>query len=375
MKNVLITGATGFVGSRLCEVLHLTGVFKPVALVHSAASAARIARLPIDCVRGDLLDKASLQRGAQGCQAVVHLARGDRRVMRRGLKNVLEVAVAGRMERFVHVSSVAVYGDTPSQDCSVEAPLPKKVNNPYGNEKLRQERLVEHFHRRTGLPTVILRPPNIYGPFSHFTVDLIERLRDKNLPLVGEGETPCNVVYIDNLIEAILLALWKPQVSGEAFFVTDSETPTWARFLSDYANMLGVDVPRVSAEELKVPVEGGLLRESLRQTPRVLFSSEFRSVLKRIPLAQRAEVLARSGFDSLPPRLRDYFYYMVNGTEVIERNGRSPFYATDNLILAQRRGVAHSSAKARRLLGYKASVTPAQGKLLTQEWLRFARLI
>jgi nucleoside-diphosphate-sugar epimerase len=375
MKKILVTGATGFIGSRLCEALWLTGVYKPVAFVHSTASASRLARLPMNFVIGDLLDSISVKRAAEGCDAVVHLARGDTQVMRKGLKNVLRTAVECSMERFVHLSSVAVYGDMPSVACASEVPVPHSVDNPYGNEKLKQERLVERFHNKTGLKTVILRPPNIYGPFSYFTINLMERLRRGNLPLVGEGQTPCNLVYIDNVIEAIFLALWKPNVAGEAFFVMDSQVPTWAECLRDHAAMIGVEIPTVCREDLVTRPQENLLLESLRQIPRVLVSSELRKALKKIPLAERAEALVRSGFDALPSEMRDYLRQAANGPEIIERNGQVHYYATDNLILAQQRGVAHSSEKAKRLLGYKASVTRESGMMLTQEWLRFAHII
>lgn len=375
MKKVFITGATGFVGSRLCEVLHLTGVFKPVALVHSTASASRIARFPIDFVVGDLCDRDSIKKATQGCDAVVHLARGDQRLMRTGLRNMLQIAVERSMERFVHLSSVAIYGDHPGAECAFEVPPPKRVQNPYGNEKLMQERVVERFHREKKLPVVILRPPNIYGPFSHFTLNLIQRLRSGTLALVGAGQTPCNLVYIDNLIEAILLALWKPGVAGEAFFITDSQIPTWADCFQQYAKMLGVAVPRVSIDELTNGRKERLWLDSLRQTPRILLSGELRQILREIPLVRQAERLLLTGFNALSPEVRDHLRHAINGPQVTVRNGRKTFDAADNLILAQQRSVVHSSAKAKRLLGYSAPISAETGMALTQDWLRFAQFI
>jgi nucleoside-diphosphate-sugar epimerase len=108
----LVTGATGFIGGRLCEVMALTGAFEPRPFVHSTGSAWRIARFPLDFAMGDLCDGAAVHRAMDGCDAVVHLARGDDAVMRRGLENVLRAAVTHRVSRFVHISSAGATAST-----------------------------------------------------------------------------------------------------------------------------------------------------------------------------------------------------------------------------------------------------------------------
>src|SRR5262245_1632509 len=100
-QRVLITGATGFIGGRLCEVMALTGAFESRAFVHSTASAGRITRFPLDFVIGDLCDRKSVDCAMRGCDAVVHLARGHKAVMLRGLENVLQSAVDHNISRFV----------------------------------------------------------------------------------------------------------------------------------------------------------------------------------------------------------------------------------------------------------------------------------
>src|SRR5262245_21741346 len=215
MTRVLITGPTGFIGTRLCEVMTMTGHWSPRLFVHSTASASRIARFPIDFVLGDLCDKNSVDRAIEDCDAVVHLARGDRRVMTTGLENVLRAAMKQQCERFVHLSSVAVYGQHPPPESSSEEAPPQPGNMAYGVEKLKEEQRVRRFGRNHGLPFVILRTPNVYGPFSHFTVNLIGKIRAGQMAIVDGGQNPCNLVYVDNLIEAILLSLWKPAAVGE----------------------------------------------------------------------------------------------------------------------------------------------------------------
>jgi len=76
--RVLVTGAGGFIGGRLCEVMSLTGHFRPRAFIHSTASAWRLTRFPMDLFVGNLCDRGQVEQAIQGCDAVVHLARGHK---------------------------------------------------------------------------------------------------------------------------------------------------------------------------------------------------------------------------------------------------------------------------------------------------------
>jgi nucleoside-diphosphate-sugar epimerase len=375
--KVLITGATGFIGSRLCEILSLTKFAVPRAFVHSTATAARITRFPLDFFVGDLCDRKSVQRAMEGCDAVVHLARGDKRVMRVGLENVLRAAADQGVSRFVHMSSVAVYGNHPPPESTSEAAPAKRTDMEYGNEKLRQEERVLKYGRRRGLPIVILRPPNVSGPFSGFSLDLMNRIRGGRLAIVEAGQNPCNLVYVDNLVEAVLLALCKPEATGEIFFITDSGALSWERCLNDHAALLGRSLPRVSATELVDKPAERYIRDSLRAVPRVLLAGELRGLLREIPAIRSIESVFYAGFQSLSGESQQKIRHIVQGPLVFEKNGTldRSMYFRDNIHQAQCRKVAHSSEKARRLLGYSALVSYREGMELTEAWLRYCRFL
>ena len=373
--RVLVTGATGFIGGRLCEVMALTGAYETRAFVHSTASAWRITRLPIEFWVGDLTDRQTVDRAVRGCDAIIHLARGGRPVMQTGLENLLRAARVHGIRRFVHVSSVAVYGDDPAPE-SVSEDAPARPNgSAYGREKLEQERRVLRSHHRFGLPTVILRPPNVYGPFSWFTLNVLNKVRAGMLPIVDGGRNPCNLVGVDNLVYAMFLALDRADAVGETFFITDGQPVTWERCLTDHGRLLGVSVPRVSSADLLPPQPAERpVRDSLKALVRVLPAGEFRSVLRQIPIFRLAESRLYEWFEGLPEATRDRLRAAVTAAPAVQASERR-FSAADGLVASQRRTVAHSVEKAHRLLGYTPPVSYDEGMAVAAAWLRFARAI
>lgn len=375
-RRVLITGATGFIGSRLCEVMTQTGFFIPRAFIHSTASAARITRFPLDFVVGDICDFETVERALEGCEAVVHLARGDNRVMFNGLENVLRAAVSHGVSRFVHMSSIAVYGNSPPAESVLESAPARRSDMVYGNTKLKQERLVLRYSKRQSLPVVILRPPNVYGPYAGFTLDLLHKIQGGRMAILDGGRNPCNLVYVDNLVAATLVALWKPEAIGEIFFVTDGTELTWEQCLTDHAALLRIQIPRITSSQLMNPSGARTFRDSLRAFPRVLLSGELRSVLRKIPVFDSLERLLYAGFQSMPRSFQQSLRQRINGPRTFPHNHQTgTLFFRENIFSAQTRQVAHSNNKAKRLLGYTAPVSYGEGMALTEAWLRYSKAL
>ena len=371
--TILVTGSTGFVGSRLCEVLHLTTGYKLRPLVHSSGKASYIARHPLPFASADLNDMTSVRKAVEGCSAVIHLARGSDRVMIDGLRNLLRAAVDAKVSRFIHVSSVAVYGNNPPASARYETAPAQPTHNAYGNIKLKQERLVESYGKRFGLPFVILRPPHIFGPHSHFVTDVIDRLWAGALPIVDGGANVCNLVYIDNFIEAVIRSLERAEAVGETFFVTDKERVTWRRCLESFGAMLGVDVPLATLEQLDMRRPASV-RTRLRHLSQMLLTREVRDAVMALPAVGAVGRAVYGGYEALPTTYQRHLRSWLKSSAASRqaREALPRYDGTDNLIAAQQRAVVHACEKAERILGYHAAVGYDHAIAMTRHWLNFA---
>ena len=113
MRRIAIVGASGFVGSTLVERLLVQARHEVLPLIHSSGNAWRLARLGIDLPAVDLLVQDEIERALRGCTHVVNCALGGADVMLKGFQNLLAASRKNKVERFIHLSSVLVYGDPP----------------------------------------------------------------------------------------------------------------------------------------------------------------------------------------------------------------------------------------------------------------------
>jgi nucleoside-diphosphate-sugar epimerase len=376
--TILVTGATGFIGARVCERLVQAGDAKVRALVHQISNAARIGRLPIELCRGDLLDPESLQHALSGISAVIHCGLGFGPAIPKGTKNLLKAAESTHaIRRFVHVSTAAVYGLTPGAECFTESANPRHTGNSYCDNKLKAEQIVLRFHNR-GIPTVILRPSIVLGPYSRWSIRELRALRTGNAWLIDDGKGICNSTYVDNLVDAIFLAIENESAAGHKFFITDGEPVSWRQFTESHRQLLKecpeprvISSSEVLARQRNAP---GLLRASLRATPGVLASSEFRDLVKRVPAGDRMLTWAWDKFQNCSDETKDRIRARLRGrgSQAPDRSAAGP----DAEFCAIRRGeVVFSIERARDLLGYSPRVSFSAGMERTAEWLRFANYL
>ena len=275
--RTLVTGGAGFIGSHLADALVRRG--DRVRLFDNVSSGAwaNVAAIAdrIEVVEGDLRDAAAVRRAAEGAEVVFHLA-ADPSVPRSvadprtcydvnvtGTLTVLQAAREAGCRRVVFASSCAVYGDDPALP-KHEAMLPTP-RSPYAAAKLAGEELCRVFARVYGLETVALRYFNVYGPrqdprgpYASVIPRFIDALRRDEPPTVyGDGEQTRDFVFVDDVVQANMLAAAAPTASGGIYNVASGRSVTLNRLLANLAGLLGRDAAATHA-----PARPGDVRHS-----------------------------------------------------------------------------------------------------------------
>jgi len=388
--RLLVTGATGFIGSRAAEIAAERG-YDVAALVHTWPRAARLARLGIPMLPGDLTDRASLRRAMAGRDVVLHCAldgrvpwRHHRRAQAAAMATLLGAAAEAGIRHLVHLSSVAVYGFPPAPDAATEEGRVRYTGHAYADGKIDSERLCLRATRRGEVPATILRPTVVYGPFDPLWAPaILAGLRAGTLVLVDGGEGVCNTCYVDNLVEAMLLAAHRPECAGGTFHVSDAVPQTWRTFVEGLGRALdGYSPPRVLTRE---EVEQLRRRErppgSLALLRAFLQDPHTRRALRAIPAVRAAGRVARR-LSGTRRRARPSRAGEIDGAAPARQMGRrrrAPQPAPPSLPSSSQTGiwatrVVFSIARARQHLGYAPAVDFEEGIALTTAWARWAGL-
>jgi nucleoside-diphosphate-sugar epimerase len=239
--KLFITGANGFIGSSLCRYFLASG-WEVHGLVRPTSDLHNLDGLPVQLHRGDLRDPASFAIPA-GITHVIHSASivsdtADENTCRDNIY-LLTVNLAAKLrelpqpvQRLLYISTALVLGYN-GLDISEQHPGESAMFLPYARFKLRSEEFLRQQWREHGLPVVILRPGDVYGPYDRVSCAQLLRGCERKLPLiVGRGDCRFGFCYIDNLCQAAALALIRPGIEGRAYTVTNGILPTWGEFFS-----------------------------------------------------------------------------------------------------------------------------------------------
>lgn len=319
-KTLLITGIDGFIGCRAAE-LAITQGMKVRGLQNHTPIHQQLKNLGIDVIVGNITDAAAAQKACQGVDIVLHTAqlaeesgsiKEFRTVNVAGAINMAQAAKTTGVKTFVHLSSVMVYGFNYA-DGITESGLLCGENNPYCQSKIEAETQLLPLNSPPDFGVIIIRAGDVYGPGSMpWVVKPLQMMRQNQFAYANDGKGVMNHVYVDNLIDAILLTI-KQETYGEIFNITDGKNTSWKEYFMRLAAMEGLPAP------MSLPKD------------------EMKLFLK---LRAQGQKLFRKKVDILP--------------ESVDFMSR-PY--------------AYSIAKAQRLLNYTPKIDLENGLRLTQSWI------
>jgi len=317
-KTILITGIGQFIGSRSAELATTQGM-KVRGL---QTSPEKLPNLNGEVIVGSLTDPVIARKACQGVDIVLHAEQlgqeaGDikhfREVNVTGTINIAKAAKAAGVKTFVHLSSVLVYGFNYPNGVTESGPLCGE-NNPYCETKIEAEAELLKLNSPPEFGIIIIRAGDVYGPGSiPWVVRPLLMMRQKLFAYANDGKGVINHLYIDNLVDAIFLAIEK-QLYGEIFNITDGQETSWKDYFLQLAAMEGLAPP------MSLPKEEMKLFLRLRHQGQKLFR-------------QKADILP----DSVDFMSRPY---------------------------------AYSTEKAKRLLNYQPKIGLEEGMQITSAWVQ-----
>lgn len=251
--RVLITGATGFIGSRLCVIARESGwdvvaagqVNNPIEQQRQLALQGAGVTTHV----GSVLDANFAEAVTRDCDGVIHLAAAQhemnvpdehfRQVNVQGTRTLIDAAVANDVRRFVYGSTIGVYGSASSG--RIDEQSPPAPDNIYGQTKLEAERLVTAQADR--IEPVVIRISETYGPGDFRLLKLFRAIKRGRFLMIGAGMNKHQVVFVDDLSRGLMLGLTQPGAAGETIVLAGQEDLTTREMVSHVAQSVGRSPP------------------------------------------------------------------------------------------------------------------------------------
>ena len=264
--TALITGATGFLGGHVTDLL-VAGGERPRVLVRPGDDVGRLNEASVDIHWADVTDRAGLDRALRGVDRVLHCAARTGtwgpmsdyvRTNVVGLESLVRAALAAGVSRLVHVSSITVHGADVRGAADEGSPF-RREPNPYSRSKLAGEQLLQRIIRDEGAPVTIVRPGWIYGPRDTASFARIARLLEEGRMLVlGSGQNQLPLIYVRDVARGVLLASEVRAAEGRTYLLVNDEPVTQRGYVSAIAAELGVPAPSRRIPYRLAVMAGGL---------------------------------------------------------------------------------------------------------------------
>ncbi len=254
----LVTGASGFIGSHLVELL-LKRNFQVRCLLRKTSSKKWLEGLPVEFVYGDLFTMDALRDAVSGVDYVYHSAgltkartkeeyeRGNTL----GTRNLLDAVLESNpnVKRFVQISSGAAAGPSPSKAPIDEAYAPQPITT-YGRTKWEAE--LECLKEQARIPITIVRPPVVYGPRDKDVFEFFHTMQKGLQPMVGMHEKYVSMIHVTDLVRGFVMAAESDRAAGQTYFLTSTSVHGWKEIGDLTKKALGRPAVRIRIPEVGV---------------------------------------------------------------------------------------------------------------------------
>jgi dihydroflavonol-4-reductase len=249
--KLLVTGGTGFIGSHLAEEGRRRGAEVVVLGLtdrpEEKANAEILSRAGAEVLSGSITDADLCRRAARGATHIFHLAVAMREggksdeffesINLDGTRHLLQAATMERVQRFVYCSTIGIYGHRAPGITTEDSPL--SPGNAYERTKVAAERLVRDFAENCGLPAVVLRPADVYGPRDQRLLKMFKGVSRGRFPLFGAGRGRRHMVYVDDVVSAFFKACERDEALGQGLIVAGPRACTLRELLDEVTAATG----------------------------------------------------------------------------------------------------------------------------------------
>ena len=277
--HILVTGGTGFTGFNLVKKLAGQGHDVRV-LARKTSNTERLERLGVQIVTGDIADPEAVKISLADIQIVFNIAAAyreanlsDKRyweVNFEGTKNILKYSIENGIERLIHCSTIGLVSSV--KDPPEDEACPYSPDDVYQQSKCEAEKTVLEAARKGDIWASVIRPCAIYGPGDMRLLKIFKMVAEKRFFFLGNGKALFHMVYIDDLVQGLILASSKKEALGQVFIIGHERYTTLEELTRIIAKEFGVKPPRLHipywpVEKLSIAVEAAYKAAGSKKEP------------------------------------------------------------------------------------------------------------
>ncbi len=250
--TVLVTGATGFLGSALVTELLQQKQEEVRILVRDAQKARKQFGADVQIIQGEITNEEKVQEAVYSATTIYHLAGRlyhpstpaelYEQTHVEGTRILLKACETQKLQRFIHCSTTGVLGATGETPASEDAPF--APTNPYERTKLEGETLALQAHRMNSIPVTVVRPGLVYGPGDLHLLNFFSTIKKGIIPpLIDDGKAKIHPVYISDMTAAFLLSAERPEAIGHSYNIAGDHPVTFRELATAMAHAMGKKLP------------------------------------------------------------------------------------------------------------------------------------